>query len=599
MLLSPSIAHPAVLALTLASSRYASITRVLPTASAMSSGGERKASSSLNRSTRGTAPRLADLGESPRTPLLRSISSTFGSPGGSFRSEDEYVVIEVGSRFVRGGFPGESAPRCTLAFGPDDQRRVGDYRQWDPEYSQKRPKRKIGEEWGQEHELYRLDLSNVDLGLVEDKFERAMREAYTKYFLLDTKPRRVLLAMPPRLPHALMSTVMDVLFTNFQAPSVSLMSTPVLSAVAAGLRSALIVDVGWAETVVTAVYEYREVAERRSVRAGKMLSEEMAKLLNTELDNAEPNAPKADISFEEVEEVLTRVAWCKPIARSNRKTLYFPAREAPVLEEFEDAVESPPPTVTIPFPKHMPPTDLTIPFASLAKPTDAALFAPELSISEFDDEDLPLHQLIYRTLVHLPVDVRRLCMSRIVITGGVSNMPGLKTRIMKELDALVQTKGWDPVKSYGKASARREEKLRSQRENTEARRQEGQDTVASSLHLDGHTPIVPAAFQPPEEDAIDAKLTQMAFRNGPPRASLVGGILRCVETLGPWVGASLVTQQRIKGIVEVERERYLKDGLQGASRDKEVSVIPQRQSMGPGLSNKGGERASWTLGVWA
>ncbi|EUC44033.1 hypothetical protein COCMIDRAFT_99293 [Bipolaris oryzae ATCC 44560] len=565
----------------------------------MSSGGERKVSSSLNRSTRGNTPRLADLGESPRTPLLRSISSTFGSPGGSFRFDDEFIVIEVGSRFVRGGFPGESAPRCTLPFGPEDQRRVGDYRQWDPEYTQKRPKRNKGEEWGERHELYRLDLTKVDLGLVEDKFERAMREVYTKYFLLDTKPRRVLLALPPRMPHALISTIMDVLFTSFQAPSISLMSNPVLSAVAAGLRSALIVDIGWAETLVTAVYEYREVSERRSVRAGKMLSEEMAKLLNAELDNAEPGAPKADVSFQEVEEVLTRVGWCKPIARSNRRTVYFPAREAPVLEEFEDAIESPPPTVTIPFPKHTPPTELTIPFALLAKPADAALFAPELSISEFDDEDLPLHHLIYRTLVQLPVDVRRLCMSRIIITGGVSNLPGIKTRILKELDALAQARGWDPVKSYGKASARREEKLRNYRESLEMRKQEGGDTVATSLDPLEPLQTVPAAFQPHEQDAIDMKLAQMTLRYGPPPASLVGGILRGVETLGPWVGASLIAQQRIKGIVEVERERYLKDGLQGASREKEVSVIAQRQSMGPGLANKGGERASWTLGVWA
>ncbi|CAN9455339.1 unnamed protein product [Alternaria alternata] len=468
----------------------------------MSSGGERKVSGSLSRSTRGTTPRLADLGESPRTPILRTISSSFGSPGGSFRTEDEYVVIEVGSRFVRAGFPGESAPRCTLPFGPDDQRRVGDYRQWDPQYTHKRRRRKRGLDWGHEYELYRTDLSKVDLGLVEDKFERAMREAYGKYFLLDTKPRRVLLAMPPRMPHALMSTVLDVLFTSFQAPSITLMSTPVLSTVAAGLRSALVVDIGWAETLVTAVCEYREVAERRSVRAGRLLSEEMAKLLNAELDDAEPGPTKADVSFEEAEEVLTRVGWCKPVPRSNRRTVYFPAREAPVLEEFEDAVESPPPTVTIPFPKHTPPTELTISFASLAKPTENAL----------------LHQ-----------NVRRLCMSRIVITGGVSNLPGLKTRILKELDALVQLKGWDPVKSYGKASARREEKLRNQREDVEMRRQEGEDMFPSSLDANAPPAQLPAALQSPQEDPIDTKFAQMAIRHGPPPASLVGGTIRGVE----------------------------------------------------------------------
>jgi actin-related protein len=565
--------------------------------------GERKVSAPLNRSIRGTTPRLADLAstpESPRTPLNRQSSYGFNSPGGSFRTDDDYVVIEVGARFVRCGFPGESAPRCTLPFGPDQERRVGDYRQWDPDFGQKRRKRRRGEDWGQDHELYRVDLCEVDLGLVEDKFERAMREAYNKYFLLDSKPRRILLAMPPRMPHPLMSTVLDVLFTSCQAPSITLTSSPVLSTVAAGLRSALVVDIGWSETVVTAVCEYREVQERRSVRAGKMLSQEMAKLLNTELDDdREPSAPKADVSFEEANEVLERVGWCKSNPRSNRRTLYFPAREAPVLEEFEDAIESPPPAVTVPFPKHTPPTALRIAFASLAKPAEAALFAPEMTLSEFDDQDLPLHYLIYRTLVQLPVDVRRLCMSRIIITGGTSNLPGIKTRILKELEALVQARGWDPVRSYGKASASREERMRSQRNDADFRREEGEDMIADSLDHEATSPSVPAGLREPKIDNMDVKMANLALRNGPPPACAIGGVIRGVETLGPWAGASLISQQRVKGIVEIERERYLQYGLQGASKDKEISVVQQRQSMGPGLAKGGNERASWTLGVWA
>lgn len=543
---------------------------------------------------------LASTPESPRTPLGRSTSSYLGSPGGSFRTEEEYVVIEIGARFVRGGMPGESNPRCTLTFGPDQQRRVGDYRQWDPYHALKRLKRKRVQEWGQDYELYSLDLANVDLGLVEDKFERAMREAYTKYFLLGTKPPRVLLVMPPRMPHPLMSTILDVLFTSFQAPSITLMSSPVLATVAAGLRSALVVDIGWAETVVTAVYEYREVQERRSVRAGKMLNEAMAKLVNSELDDAsEPGAPKAEVSFEEAEDVLTRVGWCKQNPRSNRRTLYFPAREAPVLEEFEDAMESPPPTVNVPLKKHTPPTELKISFASLAKPAENALFAPEMSLTEFDDEELPLHHLVYYALASLPVDVRRLCMSRIVITGGVSALPGLKTRLLKELEALVQIKGWDTVKSYGKASARHEERMRQRWEEAELRKQEGQDKV-QSLDPEASPMSIPAGLQPPEIDSIDTKMEALSVKNGPPQTCFIGGTIRGVETLGAWAGGSLVAQQRIKGIVEIEREKYLQHGLQGASRDKEVSVIPQRQSIsGPGLAKGGGERASWTLGIWA
>ncbi|PVI04957.1 actin-like ATPase domain-containing protein [Periconia macrospinosa] len=550
--------------------------------------------------TRGTTPRVADLAstpETPRTPLGRSTSSIYGSPGG-YRTEDEYIVLEIGARFVRGGLPGESTPRCTLSFGPDEQRRAADYRQWDPGHNRERTSRKRGQEWGQDHELYRLDLGRVDLGLVEDKFERAMREAFNKYFVLDTKPRRIMLSLPPKLPHPLMSTLLDVLFGSFQAPSVTLLSAPVLATVAAGLRSALVVDIGWAETLITAVCEYREVHEQRSIRATKLLSEHMAKLLNAALDD-EPGVgdSKTDISFEEADEVLTRVGWCKSKPRSNRRTMYFVARTSPILEEFEDAVESPEPTITIPFPRHTPPTELTIPFASLAKPAESALFAPDTALNEFDDNELPLHHLIYRALLSLPMDVRRLCMSRIVITGGGSSLPGLKTRLLAELEALVSQKGWDPVRNYGSASARHEIIMNQKRENLELRNQEGEDKVSESL--DPGAPL-PPGLQNPEEDPIDAKLSHLALKNVPP-TSLVGGVIRGVDTLGPWAGASLVAHHRIKGIVEIEREKYLQHGLQGATKEKEISVVQQRQSMGPGIGmgRGAGDRASWTLGVWA
>lgn len=526
----------------------------------------------------------------PRTPLARAAASQlFGSPAPGLRTDDEYVVVEVGARFVRAGLPGESVPRCTLPFGPDQQRRVGDYRAWEPAYAHTRPRPRRGEEWGHAHELYRMHLPGLDLGLVEDQFERAMREAYTKYFLLDSKPRRVLLALPPRMPHALLSTLLHVLFTAFYAPAVTLMSNPVLATAAAGLRSALVVDIGWAETLVTAVCEYRQVHERSSVRAGKLLTREMAKLLDAELDAAAaPGAPKAAVSFEEAEQVLTRVAWCKPHSRSNRRTVYFPAPEAPVLEEFVDAIESPPPTVTIPFPKHTPPTNLDVSFASLAMPAESALFAPDTPLAEFDDHDLPLHHLIYRALVALPIDVRRLCMSRIVITGGVSNLPGLKTRIIKELDALVQNRGWDPVHSYGSASARHEEKLRAR---LDARQREAESNLSTPRGPESH---VPASRQPHDDATLSAKLASLSL---PPPT---GGTLRVVETLGAWAGASLVAQQRVRGVVEIERDRFLKEGLHGASRDKEVSVVPQRQStLGVGAVRGAGDRASWSLGVWA
>jgi hypothetical protein len=142
--------------------------------------------------------------------------------------------------------------------------------------------------------------------------------------------------------------------------------------------------------------------------------------------------------------------------------------------------------------------------------------------------------------------------------------------------------------------------MRILREDAELRREEGEDMIADTLDPDAGAPSVPAGLREPEVDNMDVKMAHLALRNGPPLACAVGGVIRGVETLGAWAGASLVAQQRVKGIVEIERERYLQHGLQGASREKEISVVQQRQSMGPGLAKgAGSERASWTLGVWA
>jgi len=89
----------------------------------------------------------------------------------------------------------------------------------------------------------------------------------------------MVLALPSALPLPLLSTILDALFSNFQAPTISLMSTPALTAVAAGLRAALVVDIGWEEAVVTGVYELRELQSHRTVRATKLLCRDMLKIL--------------------------------------------------------------------------------------------------------------------------------------------------------------------------------------------------------------------------------------------------------------------------------------------------------------------------------
>lgn len=115
---------------------------------------------------------------SPHTPL-RNISSAFGSPS-ALRAEEETVIIELGSRYLRAGFAGDALPKAVINFGPEEQRRAGDYRRWGVDYDKSAGKNLQGKSWGEAWELWTLDVRGLDLGLVGDKLDRAVRDAFTK-----------------------------------------------------------------------------------------------------------------------------------------------------------------------------------------------------------------------------------------------------------------------------------------------------------------------------------------------------------------------------------------------------------------------------------
>lgn len=183
-----------------------------------------------------------------------------------------------------------------------------------------------------------MDLRNVDLGLVEDIIERAVREFHTKYLLMDQKSRRLLLVLPSVMPHPLLSSVLSAIFLNFQYPTITLFSTPLINTVAAGCRSGLVVDIGFAETIVTAIYDYREIHQSRTTRGTKRIILDMVKMLRqyakdlpskpTEAGNE--NEGTVDADYQISEEIATRMLWCPP----EEATWQSPTDEKPLQQSF-------------------------------------------------------------------------------------------------------------------------------------------------------------------------------------------------------------------------------------------------------------------------
>ena len=547
---------------------------------------------------------------SPHTPQ-RGISSAFSSPGGGgsgYRADDEPVILDIGARGLRAGFAGAWAPRCTLGFGLEVARRVGDYRRWLPGYdAEARRRRKPADAWAAEHELWPLDARRADLGLVEDKLERAIREAYATHLLLEPKARRVVLVASTAMPHPFLAIVLGLLFDRFQVPGIALVPPAPMAVLAAGLRAGLVVDIGWHETVVTAVDEFREVHERRTTRAMKLVAQEMGMLMDRSRndiakrpsggdaeeasDGVKQNDATIKTHFEYSEEVLTRMAWCQTTPHEDLEhgfaSLMVGTRAAEIGPEYDANAE-----VSIPGPSPSSPP-LSLKFSVLSGPVESALFTPSSAPRQQDDHEGILPLLLYEALLSLPPDTRGACMSRILFAGGGSRIPGLKSRLILELERLVESRGWDPV--WGSAADKRRARLREIDHN----RRTGGQTQTAGTQVNGGSenekPALAAGLEPQISDPIEDKLRQESLKGVKPTVS---GIVRGVDTLGAWAGASLAASLRVKPVVEIEREQFLQQGLAGARREVDANATNARQSYGQGLARPGGADA-WTLGAWA
>ena len=517
-------------------------------------------------------PSLRDnrqLSGSPHTPS-RFIPSNYSSPGSTFRQEEDAIIFELDPRYLKAGFEGESGPQCAIAFHPDQAKRVGDYRVYLPSYKKSQT---CLEGAAHEHELWRNDLKDLDLGLVEDKLERAVREAYNKYLLTDAGSARLILVLPSLVPLPVLSTALTLLFERWRYASITLLPAPTMCAIAAGLRSALVVDIGWEETVITPIYEYRELAALRSARAMKTLVMRVGELLKGFTEKQQgPGDDPLRLDFDFVEDFAGRCAFCC-------------AHDRPAGAEVSDQMDSmsidrsqppaSPEDLQIDWPSQNSSRPVTISGIEVSQTVGDCFFRQQ-DEQCLDDDEGSLDDLVYYSLLRLPPDVRALCMSRLIVVGSGASVAGLKSSLLGRVQNMVDKHGWSAVRG-------RHVSLQHLRgATTKGARAEPADT--------NHN--VPLPFG---KDYVEEKVSKL---KGKDLQQIRQGSLQLVDTLGAWSGTSLTSSLKVKGAVEIERERFLNHGLSSASRDLDMSVVPQRMSSLATGTTKSGDRTSWSLGNW-
>lgn len=224
------------------------------------------------------------------------------------------------------------------------------------------------------------------------------------------------------------------------------------------------------------------------------------------------------LSIDDVEEAMERLSWCRS---SSTSTSISPT----LLER------------PISIPLTTTGTVLTLPFASLATPAEETFFSPtthpDVWDTHPDDDDLPLHEMMYRVLELCGRDVRAAVLGRIVFVGGGSEVKGLKERAVEELKRLIAERGFrTPTRKRGAEE--------SKRASTVVSSEEGFDW---GKEIEGY---------------------EKPLQGGKKDGEGLAGEVKAVKSLGVWAGASLVGGLKVKG-KEVEREKFLAAVARGES----------------------------------
>ncbi|KAK0411311.1 hypothetical protein QR680_005595 [Steinernema hermaphroditum] len=306
------------------------------------------------------------------------------------------VVIELGSRYTRIGFAGEFYPREIVRSEVVD-----------PHDDVVRPVFEDDRTHEQNHRLLHL----------------FFRKIFFKYVLCSVKERRMLIVESLLTSTKKRHQIAAVLFETptFGPPAILFAPSHLLYTVPFSVNTALVVDVGFSETVLVPVFEGVTMINNYecSPVCSRLLEKQIASLLkkhgSIELENGEKREVTDDDINEMkrhniIEDIAVRVCFATKLKRGRK-----------IQEDntdFEFAVTSRVglgrDTIIIP--------------GIIREGAGEVFFKPS-----YCDDDRSVPELIIDCLLKLPIDMRRSMISNLTVVGGAARMTGFLVRLKAEL----------------------------------------------------------------------------------------------------------------------------------------------------------------------
>ncbi|SPO25264.1 related to ACT1 - Actin [Ustilago trichophora] len=557
-----------------------------------------------------------------------------------FGTEDR-IVLDIGSRYSKFGFSGEPRPRAIVPSVSFSQPSTS-YLRLDTSSSTSDPYSVGDTLWDLDFEQCPDDqLRRGKRALVLAQLTQLLRTAFTQHLMVDPKQRKVIIAENPMLPTSIKEMICKVLFNNLQVPSVSFVPAPLLSLLAVGRITGLVLEVGFLESTLMPVYYGRPLTSytMASARAGKRLNARLKRLLlqygkfvaaQTSLqDSAKPLKERthpidpAMLTYDRLEQIKAKALFVGPydpnlhgleelfsVLESEPSDSHAVSDEAKaeaaqsIRQKYTSTSTATPFTFAV-SPNSIDPHGTASLIQSVSAPasTSASAFtsgsakiftsgviaipgwvrerAAELlfEVGDDDEGDPGLIEMTVSAIAKLPIDLRRVMCESILVSGGTAMLPGFANRFRTQLVVAVKKA---ELPGGALSIERHARRLKGAREGEENKAQE-------NLGLGLHRSV--AVLNDPWPDLSQSQLvgSNKAKKGG----SEGGSAPAFAANLLAWMGASLAGALKTTSLNAISREAYdeasksVEDNAdathQGAKRETGAGEeAKDRSSTGPG-----------------
>eukprot|EP00038_Savillea_parva_P017605 m.21088 g.21088 ORF g.21088 m.21088 type:complete len:596 (-) comp3857_c0_seq1:62-1849(-) len=322
-------------------------------------------------------------GASTRSMTVDAFSSGFGGVG----AEKAAIVLDIGAAYTKCGFSNEATPRHVVPTETIYQGRK--VRVYDPQERR----------------------STAEMNEILISF---LHTVFYQHLLVKTTDRRIVLVEPVVSPALFRRTLVDLLFRHYLVLSILHVPAVTASTVPLWLTTALVVDCGYTETTVVAVFDgVPAVNSFRAVPAGAV---EVHSQIRQKLSEAWPNMPEST-----VEDVKVRacIAGTLPEGTTLPTLKYSAVGLAGSVDIDHD----------------------------LRTTASDSLFD---GVADGDASSIP--GAILDALVACSVDARKRLAHNIVLCGGTAMLPGFRHRLVHAIASLATEPEY--AKLVGAASER-------------------------------------------------------------------------------------------------------------------------------------------------